>query len=200
MSSENEYVSKQTLLIAIAASLVIGFLSGVVYSVYNAPSPSPTAAVQQTQPQNDQASQLQAAITSLELETQKNPDNGQAWVQLGHAYFDSDMPAKAIMAYTKSLDLLPGDVNVMTDLGVMYRRNGQPDMAIAILNEVLQIDPNHEQAMFNKGVVQLYDLKDKESALVTWRQLVAVNQFAAAPDGTLVTEIVDKVAAQPEPQ
>ena len=191
MSDNDNYVTKQTLLISVAVALVVGFLSGVVYSVYNAPSSNQAAHA----PPNEK----QAAITSLELETRKNPDNGVAWFQLGHAYFDSNQFAKAIKVYNKGLEILPENTNGLTDLGVMYRRNGQPDKAIATFDKALRIDPQHEQAMFNKGVVLLNDLKDRKGALNVWRQLVAINKFAAASSGTLVAEIIDQVAAQPVP-
>ena len=187
MAQPNDYVKKQTLYISIGAALIIGFLSGVVYSVYNAPA-------FQNQAASDDHEQESSIITSLELETQKNPDNVQAWIELGHAYFDSEQNEKAIISYEKALTILPGDTNVMTDLGVMYRRTGQPDKAIATFDAVLTLSPEHEQARFNKGVVLLNDFNDKQQALAEWRKLLEINPDAKAPSGAPMGELIKQIA------
>ena len=187
MAQPSNLVKKQTLYISIGAALIIGFLSGVVYSVYNAPA-------YQNQAASDPHEQESSVITSLELETQKNPDNVQAWVKLGHAYFDSEQSEKAITAYEKALTILPGDINVMTDLGVMYRRNGQPDKAIATFDAVLKLNPEHEQARFNKGVVLLNDFNEKNQALAEWRKLLEINPDAKAPSGAPMGELIKQIA------
>lgn len=189
MDQSSDYVKKQTLYISIGAALLIGFLSGVVYSVYNAPAFQNQAA---SDPHDHE--QETSVIPSLELETQKNPDNVQAWVELGHAYFDSEQPAKAITAYEKALTILPGNTNVMTDLGVMYRRNGQSDKAIATFDAVLKLTPEHEQARFNKGVVLLNDLNDKQQALAEWRKILESNPAAKAPSGAPLGELIKQIA------
>lgn len=193
MAETRPTVNRSTFFLAIGVSLVVGFLSGVVYSVYNAPPGQ-----QQANVAPQQAQQESQKITSLELETQTNPDNAQAWVQLGHAYFDSDQPEKAVTAYVKSLELLPGDTNVMTDLGVMYRRTGNPEKAIETFDEVLTLNPRHEQARFNKGVVLLNDFKDQDSALAEWRKLLEINPMAKAPSGAPLGEIIDQIASAKE--
>ncbi len=187
MPTNSNFVKKQTILIAVALAFGVGFFSGIIYSVYKSPADDHNHA-----PAAENSAS--ATITALELETQTNPDNDQAWVQLGHAYFDSEQFQKAITAYNKSLELLPGDTNVMTDLGVMYRRNGQPEIAIATFDKVLELDPGHEQARFNKGVVLLNDLNDKEGTIAEWKKLVEQNPFAAAPSGTLLSEIIDQIS------
>lgn len=188
MAETRPTVNKSTLYLAIGVSLILGFLSGVIYSVYNAPPG------QQQTTAAPQAQQESQKITSLELETQTNPDNVQAWVQLGHAYFDSGQHDKAITAYVKSLELLPGDTNVMTDLGVMYRRAGNPEKAIETFDEVLTLNPQHEQARFNKGVVLLNDFRDQEGALAEWRKLLEINPAAKAPSGAPLGEVIDQIA------
>jgi tetratricopeptide (TPR) repeat protein len=112
------YVKKQTLYLTIIAALVIGFVGGVGYSVYRSPAVN-------ADPHAHQQQQAAEIIASLEKATEQNPKDGNAWVQLGHAYFDTGQAPKAIAAYLKALELLPGDLNVMTDLGVMYHQDKQ---------------------------------------------------------------------------
>lgn len=194
-SPEGNFVKKETMLIVALIALVIGFLGGVFYSALQS---GPTGSVQTTsappQPQQQQASGLtreQASdILRLEQEVATNPTNVDAWTQLGHVYFDTNNPAKAIRAYEKSLELRPDDPNVLTDLGVMYRRNGQPDKALAKFDRAIALDPRHEQSRFNKGVVLRYDMNDREGAVKVWEELLAINPNALAPNGLPVSEAI----------
>ena len=90
---------------------------------------------------------------------------------------------KAINAYTKSLELAPGNPDVLTDLGVMYRRNGQSDQAIASFDQAIKAAPYHEQSRFNKGVVLMFDKHDQAGALKVWEELLAINPNVTAPNG-----------------
>jgi tetratricopeptide (TPR) repeat protein len=72
----------------------------------------------------------------------------------------------------------------------MYRRNNQPNEAINTFDKAIAIDPSHPTPRFNKGVVFLFDLKDKEAGLAVWQELVDINPGATAPDGKLVSEVI----------
>ena len=185
--AENNTVSKSTMYIAIAVSLLVGFLGGVVYSVYNGPAGKQTAVV---------ADQGISKIASLEEEVKNHPDNGIAWTNLAHAYFDSDQFAKAIYAYNKSLELHPGNADLLTDLGVMYRRNGQPEKAIETFDLAIKANPQHEAARFNKGVVLLSDFNDPAGAIMTWEELAKVNPMAATPSGSPLTDLIKDIKQQ----
>jgi cytochrome c-type biogenesis protein CcmH/NrfG len=183
----NGYVPKQMFYLAVVAALIVGFLGGVAYSVYRAPAAS-------TDPQ-EQAREQEAAqaIAALEKATQDKPSDGQAWIELGHAYFDTGKAKQAIAAYNKALALLPGDLNVMTDLGVMYHQDNQHQKAISLFDQVLQNNPRHEQARFNKGVVLLTGLNDRKGALAEWKILVQYHPMAAAPSGKMVGDLIDQL-------
>jgi len=195
MSENENNVSKQTLYICIAVALLVGFLSGVIWS-----DRSPQTGGQISQPNlpplPQQQNQLIQKIESLQLTVQQNPNNAEAWTQLGHAYFDTDQPAKAIEAYNKSLAIIPSNAPVLTDLGVMYRRNGQPDKAVESFDKALEASPGFEQALFNKGVVLYNDMGDLEGALQSWRELLIVNPGATGPNGVPIETMVDDLSKQ----
>ncbi|MBW1802723.1 MAG: tetratricopeptide repeat protein, partial [Deltaproteobacteria bacterium] len=77
-----------------------------------------------------------------------------------------------------------------TDLGVMYRRNGQPKKAIEAFEAAIKSDPSHEVSRFNKGVVLMHDLNDDRGAIQAWEELVKLNPFAKTPGGQLVAGII----------
>jgi tetratricopeptide (TPR) repeat protein len=81
----------------------------------------------------------------------------------------------------------------MTDMGVMYRRSGQPLKAIEAFDKAVIIDPRHEIARFNKGIVYMHDLNDHISAIQAWEELISINPQAKAPNGQLIKVMVEKL-------
>jgi tetratricopeptide (TPR) repeat protein len=126
----------------------------------------------------------------------ENPDNVQAWVELGNAFFDINRFVDAINAYEKSLSIQADNPHVLTDLGVMYRRNNEPEKALTAFNKAITVQSDFETAWFNKGIVYMHDLNDLPKAIEAWEQLVKVNPTARTSGGQLVSEMVEKLKTQ----
>jgi cytochrome c-type biogenesis protein CcmH/NrfG len=180
-------VQRSTLIGVAVLCLAVGFLGGVVFSIYKSTGIAPVAAP--TAAQTDIGDRAQE-LDRLTKETAQNPGNGAAWTQLGNLYFDANIPEKAIWAYRKSLEIDPGNPDVWTDLGVMYRRSNQPQEALKAFDEAIRLDPKHEPSRFNKGIVQLHDLNDPAAGIKTWEDLLVINPLAMAPNGKSVDELV----------
>jgi len=177
-------IKTETAMVAAAITFALGFLAGVGFTVYRTTSlPVPAASGVQVPLVDKQAQTLEAQV-------KQNPGDAGAWVRLGNHYFDSRQLQKAIRAYETALELVPEQPGVITDLGVMYRRAGNPEKAIAAFDRAIAMDPKHEIARFNKGIVLLHDLKDEAAALRTWEELLAINPVAMAPSGQSVDELV----------
>lgn len=190
----SKMVSQDKVFFVAFAFLVIGFLGGIAFSIYKMPETiSPFATGQQPNLSPEQ----QRVMASLEKAVADEPDNVQAWTQLGHLYFDTDRYEQAIEAYTRSLELVPDNADVVTDLGVMYRRSGQPERAVDAFEQAIAINPGHETARFNMGVVLLHDFEDKQGAAKTWEELVELNPVAYAPNGRLVAELLADLRESP---
>jgi cytochrome c-type biogenesis protein CcmH/NrfG len=201
MTTTGKMVKKETMLIAIAISLVIGFLSGIIFTTYKL-SPSKTTA---SQPEHDHEQQgvtinneQSKAIAALEAEVGKNSGNGPAWNSLGNLYYDTNQFKKAIAAYTHALELVPANADILTDLGVMYRLDKQADKAIESFNKAIQTNPRHEPARLNKGVVLLYDLGRIPEALQTWQELLGINPNAVTANGQPVRNLMAEVTKEVE--
>jgi cytochrome c-type biogenesis protein CcmH/NrfG len=174
---------------------VFGFLSGIAFTVYKGGTPASTPSTTangQAQSQNDETKQ---AIINLEAEVTANPENFQNWISLGHLYYDSNKPEKAIGAYTKSLEFHSGDSNLLTDLGVMYRRTKQPEKALESFNQAIAKDPSHLPSRFNKGIVLMYDLDDSAGAIKTWEELLKIDPEAKTANGQPIHEFVNQIKA-----
>lgn len=184
------YMKTETVIWLVVASLLIGFVGGVAFGIYKSGTiadPHQNGADAGDDPQRE------AAIAALLERTGENPQDRQAWVQLGHHYFDAGMAEDAIGAYEKALAIDPQDANVWTDLGVMYRRSGDPKKAVEAFDRAMKIDPAHEISRFNKGIVLFHDLKDEGAALVAWESLLAINPDAKSPGGQTVRALVDHI-------
>ncbi|MBT6339515.1 MAG: tetratricopeptide repeat protein [Desulfobacula sp.] len=197
------FVKKQTLVIGIIVSLFIGFVGGTIYSSFKLTADKQVGqqsiAVPNNNPaagQQDNSVEVSAKILQVEQYLEQNPNDANAWTQLGNLFFDSDQEKNAIDAYEKSLTIEPGKIGVITDLGVMYRRNGQPEKAIEAFDKAIAIDPSFETARFNKGIVLLHDLNDTTGGIRAWEEIVKLNPMAMAPNGESVDALVQRMKKQ----
>ncbi len=170
---------------------IVGFLAGITFTLYKSPPPLRTS-VEKTAEQ-PRINEVQQAILNLETEVTSHPNNDQAWLQLGHLYYDTNQPQKAITAYTKSMAIVPANADLLTDLGVMYRKNKQPEKAVASFDKAIKLDSNHQPARFNKGIVLLYDLDKPRQALLAWQEILKFNPNAKSTDGTPLRNFIARL-------
>jgi Flp pilus assembly protein TadD len=169
-------MKKETILF-VGVALIVGVLVGLLISKgskssSSVQSSSPVAPVVNSQ----QDIQLMKKVVA------GDPDNGGAWVQLGHAYYDADQPVKAIEAYNKALAITPNNPDVLTDQGVMFRQLGWFDRAEENFLRASELDPGHHQSLYNLGVVYRYDLKDLNRAREAWTRYLQINPSGPGAD------------------
>ena len=206
MAQDNNNVKTQTMVVAVVVALAVGFFGGVIYSSMQSPSGGGMATVQQpasapmgggqSQPSSNLTPQQASTILSLEQRVAANANDAESWVQLGNTYFDTNNFVKAIAAYNHYLSLQPNNPNVLTDLGIMYRNNGQPTEAIASFDRAMAADPKHVQAPFNKGIVLMNDLHDHQAAIDVWQKLLDTNPGATASNGMPITQVIEDAKKQ----
>ena len=164
-------MKKETILFAVIA-LLVGVLIGVICSNSKKDLSSSVPVVISAP---DPAVNHQQQTTMLEGIVAGEPNNRNAWIQLGHIFFDSDQPMKALDAYAKALELDGNDPNILTDQGVMYRRIGWFDKAITNFKKANELDRNHQQSLYNLGIIYRYDLQDFDKAIEVWEKFIAIN-------------------------
>jgi len=162
-------MKKETVLFATVA-LIVGLLVGILVTKGGKNS-TPTAQAPAAAP----AAGMQQNITLLEGMVASQPENRNAWVQLGNAYFDTNQPMKSIEAYDKALAINADDPNVLTDQGVMFRAVGWYDRAVENFSKAYELSPNHLQSLFNLGIVYRYDLQDFAKAKEAWEIYPSLN-------------------------
>lgn len=196
-------VHKQTLYMAILVAITLGFMAGAMYTSFKLAGDTSTApmAGQPTDPHDRPDSQEITAetgsrILKLEQFLKENPENVDAWTQLGNLFFDANQFGEAIEAYERSLALKPGDPGVLTDMGVMYRRNKNPKKAIETFDLAIAADPSFETARFNKGVVLMHDMEDMAAGILAWEGLLKVNPMATSPNGESLAALIERIKQQ----
>ncbi len=194
-TKSEHYVKRQTLTTSVVVALMVGFFLGVVFGVYKSSGSLPSTAGTPA-PQADGRDRMLQAMTDR---VEADPGDVEAWVQIGNIHFDSGRPNEAIEAYEKALSIQPGNAMVLTDLGIMYRQAGKPKEAIRHFEMAIEADPKLENPHYNKGVVFLHDLNDRQAAIEAWEGLLAVNPLAMAPNGQSVDELVTSMRQQASP-
>lgn len=124
----------------------------------------------------------------------REPKNLKAWISLGNDYFDTDQPQKAIQAYGRALELQPSNPDVLTDQGIMYRKLGWYDRALANFRKARALDPKHTQSLYNMGIVYTLDLKQPERAVPLWESYL--RQDATSDTAQRVRELLQSATQQ----
>ncbi|MDQ1330318.1 MAG: hypothetical protein QG578_581 [Thermodesulfobacteriota bacterium] len=188
---EKKHFKTSTLIGAVITAFIAGIFAGIVFNNYKTGERLPAKPVSASE--ENLSSDLSVQITDHEKAVAADPDNTEVWIHLGNLYFDSGLSEKSIAAYEKALALNPVNADVWTDMGVMYRKIGKFEKAIECFDKAVSINPKHEVSRFNKGIVFMYDLKNKQEAIRVWEELLDVNPLAKAPDGLTVDEMLKQL-------
>jgi cytochrome c-type biogenesis protein CcmH/NrfG len=196
------YVRRETMIAIAVACLFVGYLAGSLFDNVSIGGGSENSNFQIQQPaavesqQQPVVPQQPSSIENLRQQAENDPKNARSWTVLGNTYFDAGMYEDAISAYTRSLQAAPGDPNVLTDLGIMYRRSGNPGKAVESFDQAISAAPEHVMSRFNKGIVLLYDLGDKAGTITAWEGLVRIAPQFKSPSGELITDLLQELQDQ----
>ncbi|MFO7982742.1 MAG: tetratricopeptide repeat protein [Desulfuromonadales bacterium] len=166
---------KNEMMLLVSIAFVVGLLVGIIGANVMQDTPTPGQTASAPPPTTGGQGNQQQQVQQLKKIVADDPENRNAWVRLGHAYFDSNQPTKAIEAYDKALALNSNDADVLTDQGVMFRRMGWYDKAIENFAKANEVNPSHAVSLFNMGIVYRYDLQDFDKAIEVWEKYLEVN-------------------------
>lgn len=179
-------------------TLIIGFIAGLMWAAYKGPPPMPQQATgappAAPAPASVDPAEFQSRLEALQDQIKAKPDDVNLYVQAGNLSFDHEQYQEAVRYYEQALELGGQNPNVLSDIGVSYRRLGQPEKAVEYLTRARQVDPTHETSALNLGIVLFHDLQDHPAALKVWREYLALN-----PQGPRV-DMIRRVVEQLEKQ
>jgi cytochrome c-type biogenesis protein CcmH len=148
--------------------VALGLCSLALYRLVGTP--------QALEPQATQApATLDAAITRLQDELQRNPQAAEGWQLLGRALAAQGKPEQARDAFARAARLLPDDPDALVEaaqsrsLADPQRRLDQE--AVALLEHALALQPSHQRARWFLGVAQR-QRGQPALAAATWEPLL----------------------------
>jgi cytochrome c-type biogenesis protein CcmH/NrfG len=194
---KDEGVSKGTVIMISFVSLLVGLILGATVAILKtqpviAPTPAPMVGpTVKESGKNIITADYEGEIRAAKSILEKDPNNLQALISLGNAYFDTDQYQQAIDAYSKVLSIDPKNPDVRTDMGIMYRKLKQFDKAIEALRQAAHDDPRHLSSRFNLGVVLKYDKGDFQRAIQAWEDFLKV----VSPDDERATMVKQEIEA-----
>lgn len=184
-------ISSTPRLTLIVISLFMGFIVGVVFTVYQ--SPSLISQLAGNEQQGPSKADIAKHLNHLKKKVSEDPNDVEAWTQLANTYFDIQEFPKAIEVYNKLVVLADDKSTVYQDLGVAYRRDEQFKKAIESFQKAVELNPENIQALFNIGVIQYHDLDDEAAATATWGKVAAVKPDFQLSTGQTIQQLLDKL-------
>lgn len=127
------------------------------------------------------------ALSAYYFEQKAAEDQSEkTYLNAAYRYFDAKKQAvdtsvknlltqKAIHAYSKVLELNPGNLNAKSDLGVLYAEGtNEPMKGITLLREVVAENPDHEMAQMNLGFLS-FKSNQYEKAIERFDKVLYIN-------------------------
>lgn len=154
---------------AIAAMVMLMLLTFGLYRMVGAPAALSPAA-------RRAPDTLQEAITQLQAQLQRQPQQVEGWRLLGRAHAAAQQLAQARAAYAHAAQLAPDDPDVLVEAAearalATPQRRFDPQ-AVAMLQRALQLQPQHQRARWFLGIAQRQAGKSADAAR-TWESLLA---------------------------
>lgn len=134
-------------------------------------APSVTGAPAEPQPDMAAAQAAMEEMRQLEQKIQQNPEDAQSIRRLADLSFDQALWPQARDLYSRFLELQPGNVDVISDLGVAYRGLRDYDRALQLFDEAQKLAPDHWRSYYNEAVVLAFDLKRFDEAQTVLAEL-----------------------------
>ena len=168
---------QSSVFLAVAIALFIPLLSLAIYSRIGGDKFSVTqnsGRIEVSIPQSD--AELQIVIADLERKLAENPDEVEGRIALGYFYAVTGRYADAAVVYEELMRLSPNQPDIMVNYAeaLAYSTgNLFTERSAAILKQALEIDPQHERALWLAGIIEI-EANNLEQAAIYWRRLLEV--------------------------
>ncbi len=136
-------------------------------------------------------------IQSLLAKLEENPNDIKTLTELAQLNLSIGRWERCIELFEKALKLTKKEEpDMLTDLGICYRQNGEVEKALKVFQKARTIDPNYWQALFNEVVVLVADLNEITEAQSKIKQLKKI----APANQQEIKELEKRIKEQEKPQ
>lgn len=105
-----------------------------------------------------------------------DPSKREAYNTLAANYIEANQPRQALLIYEKLLKETPDDINLLIATGNLFYIQKRFDDVVRVLKKVLEIEPDHRDAMANLALS--YDSLGKtDEALTAYQKAVKANSL-----------------------
>lgn len=134
---------------------------------YSSQEGSPSAA--------PQSANYSGIINDLKAKLNENPNDFDANVRLGDAYFEMKNFNEAVAFYKKAVELKPGSADIYNDLGLSMHYTGNSAEGVRYVEEGIKKDSLNQRIWLTKGFILAYGMGDLEGARTAWEKARALN-------------------------
>jgi tetratricopeptide (TPR) repeat protein len=118
------------------------------------------------------------AIESFKEAIIMKRDSGEAYVNLGNAYYKVGRYADATYSYREAIRITRGDLSIHNKLGATLIILGEYKQAIDVFKEAVKIDPKDAETYFNLGIAYFLD-GDRSAAMNVHKALKELDRNRA---------------------
>ena len=150
-------------------------------------SASPAAGAETTQ-------SMEAMVASLAASLDEDPTNAEGWLLLARSEVVLERFEAAIVAFERAHGLLGDDPSLLTDWAeaeAAVEGNRFPQSALDRLDRALELDPDHEKALWLGGFAAAQNRRT-DIAVARWERLLA-GQPPGSREASIVAEMLARV-------
>jgi superkiller protein 3 len=103
-----------------------------------------------------------------------NPNNANAYYNLGLTYNDLKNYTEAIKCFQKAIAIDPNDAKAYYNMGIAYRHLKNSEEAIKCFQKAIEINPNHAWSYYAMGLTY-YDLWNPTEAIKCYQKAIKIN-------------------------
>jgi hypothetical protein len=122
-----------------------------------------------------------------------DPNNSDLLMKAGAIYYTTHQFKQASVYYGKAVQVEPKNVPFRVKLATSLFSSGDPDGAIAQLNQALSYDPKDANTLFDLGMIKLQGKQDGKGAVAAWQQLLKLNPQLSADRKATVQKLMADV-------
>jgi tetratricopeptide (TPR) repeat protein len=120
------------------------------------------------------------ALKSYNLALENNPENAEAYFQMGTTYIGMKDFEKSIKCFQKTLEFEPNHIGTLVKLGITYYLKNNIDTAIDYFTDVIELDPNEPLSYYHLGLI-FYNKKEYSKAISYYQKTIESDaEFADA--------------------
>jgi len=195
MHENEEPPNKYAWIVYAIATMMFGAIAGYIIAV-QAGRGAPATAVATQAPATQAPAHIvdEGELRAYREILARDPKNATAAVKAGNMLYDAQRYVEAVPFYQQAFALLPGDINVSTDLGTALWYSGRAEEALAQYDKSLAIDATHAQTLFNVGIVRADGTHNYAAAVDAWERLLKSNP--SYPDVVKVRSLIADTRAK----